>query len=116
MGEVSVVKVSHSGTIVASGDTTKNIYLWDSSTKEIVNNRFVFHSAKVFDIAWSNDDLALVSSSLDCSVILWNVPEKSRTKVLSDVDIDAVLAVSFVNDDKQFLFAGHSCGIRKFGI
>lgn len=116
MSEISVVKVSNNGQLVASGDTTKNIYIWNASSKEVVNNRFVFHSAKVFDIAWSQDDLMLASGSLDHTVIIWSIAEKSRIKVLTDVDIEAILSVRFVNSDKEFIFGGHSCGLRKYAI
>jgi WD40 repeat protein len=80
-----------------------------------VNNRFVFHSAKVFDVSWSSDDLQLVSGALDRSVILWSVPDKSKIKVYSDVDIEVVIAVTFT-DDKEFIVGGHSCSLKRFVI
>jgi WD40 repeat protein len=111
--EVTCIKLSHDGNFVASGDSTKNVFIWKSSTKEIVNNRFVFHSAKVFEIDWSSDDTNLVSASLDRSVIVWDLPSKSKVKVFSDVDVEVVTAVTFVND-KEFICGGHSCGLRRF--
>lgn len=115
LSEVTVIKVSNNGKLVASGDSTKNIYIWDSSSKEIVNNRFVFHSAKIFDVAWSSDDLQLVSGSLDRSVILWSVPDKSKLKVYPDVDIEVVTTVTFTYD-KEFIVGGYSCSLKRFII
>lgn len=115
MGEVSVIKLSHDGKTVASGDNVKNIYLWDSSSKNVTCNRFVFHSAKVYDLDWSSDDSTIVSGSLDRSVIVWSVPEKSKLKIFPDIDTEVVLSVSFIGD-KEFICGGHSCTLRRFII
>jgi WD40 repeat protein len=64
---------------------------------------------------WSPDDNLLVSGSLDRSVIVWNVPEQSRAKVLPDVDYEVVLTVGFVNQ-KEFFCGGHSCALIRFSI
>jgi len=110
--EVSVIKLSHDGNLVASGDSSKNIYIWSSTKKEIVNNRFVFHSAKVNDIAWFEDDTKLASASLDRSAIVWSIADKSRIKTFSDIDVENVIAVSFEND-KEIIVGGHSCCLSK---
>jgi WD40 repeat protein len=112
---VTVIKLSHNGKTVASADNIKNIFLWDPISKGVLCNRFVFHSSKVFDLDWSSDDNLLISGSLDRSVIVWNVPEKSRAKVLSDVDYEVVLAVGFVNE-KEFIVGGHSCAAIRFSL
>lgn len=115
-GEVTIIKLSHDGKLVASGDNKKNVFIWSSETKEITCDRFVYHSSKIYSIDWSSDDTLLASSSLDRSVIIWNIAEKSKVKVFSDVDIEVVYTVGFLNGDKEFVCGGHSCAIRKFII
>jgi WD40 repeat protein len=114
-GEISVLKLSHDEKLVASGDNKKQIMVWSASSKEVVCDRFAFHSAKVYDIDWSADDLSLVSGSLDRSVILWSLPEKTKKKVYPDVDIEVVTSVKFVGDT-EFICGGHSCALRKYQI
>lgn len=93
----------------------KFIYVWNAETKEIVCDRFSFHGSKVFDIDWSSDDSTLISGSLDKSVILWSLPNKSKSKVYADLDIEVVKASKFINDS-EFLCGGHSCAVRKIKI
>ncbi len=107
MSGVSSIKTSHDCKTVASADVTKNIYLWDASSKEITNNRFVFHSSKVYEMDWSSDDKMLISGSLDMSVIVWDVETKERIREIPKADIEVVLTIKFVND-KQFICGGHS--------
>lgn len=75
-----------------------------------------FHNAKIFDLDWSNDSKFLVSGSLDCSVMIWDIENKSRVKNLTNVDGDQINAVSFVNDDKSVVCAGGACVISQFDI
>src|SRR5690606_38474070 len=96
--EVSIIKVSHNGKLVASGDSKKNIYIWSAETGELLIDRFVYHTSKVFDIAWSKDDNLLISGSLDRCVILWSIPEKSKLKIIPDMDSEVVYSVLFLNE------------------
>ena len=115
MNEVSVIKVSHNGNLVASGDSKKNVFIWDSITREVVIDRFVYHTAKVFDISWASDDNHLISGSLDKSVILWSISEKSKVKVFQEVDSEVVYSLTWLND-KEFVCGGHSCVLKKYSI
>ena len=115
MNEVSVIKVSHGGNLVASGDAKKNVFIWDSITREILIDRFVYHTAKVFDISWTSDDNFLISGGLDKSIILWNVSEKTTVRVFQEVDNEVVYTLTWIND-KEFICGGHSCVLKKYSI
>jgi WD40 repeat protein len=111
-----VIKVCNDGTLVASGDNTKSVFVWNSETKDIVIDRFVFHSSKVYDIDWSQDNTKLISCSLDRSVILWSITEKSKMKVFPEMDNEVVYTLCFVNEDKEFVCGGHSCSLKRIII
>jgi WD40 repeat protein len=113
MGEVTVIKISHNEKLVASGDNVKFIYVWNAETKEVVCDRFSYHSSKVFDIDWSQDDNSLISGSLDKSVILWNVANNTKTETFSETDIEVVKVSKFISDS-EFVCGGHCCAIRKY--
>lgn len=112
LGEVCIIRLSHNGKLVASGDNMKYIYVWNSATKEIECDRFTYHSSKVFDISWSSDDSSLISASLDKSVILWNLSTKTKKNVYSELDIEVVKASKFIND-VEFVCGGHSCSVTR---
>lgn len=115
-GEYSIMKISPDNKLIASGDNQRNILIYDSKSKEIVNNRFGFHSAKIFDLDWSSDSKFLVSGSLDCGVMIWNIENKNRVKNLPNVDGDQINSVCFVNNDKSIVCAGGACVISQFDI
>ena len=40
------MKISHDNKLIASGNNQRNILIYDSKSKEILNNGFYFHSQK----------------------------------------------------------------------
>ncbi|OQR79717.1 chromatin assembly factor 1 subunit B-like, partial [Tropilaelaps mercedesae] len=87
---VSVVRFSHTGEILASGDDEANIILWKLQNSlpdgapqlfeggDNKENWQVFkvlrgHIEDVCDLQWSPRDSCLVSGSIDSSTILWDV-------------------------------------------
>lgn len=114
--EITVLRLSNNGNLIASGDSRKNVYVWDPITKEMVISDFIYHTCKVFDIRWAHDDSLLVSGGLDKSIIIWNLEKKSRLKVISGVDNEVVNTVTFGAENKEIFFGGHSCTVKKLLI
>ena len=89
--------------------------MWSLDEKKVICDRFVFHSAKVFDIKWTNDDNYLISGSLDRSCILWDLSKKLKVHVWSNVDNEVINSIAIIND-KEFVCGGHSCTVNKISI
>ena len=116
-GEITVLKLSPDQKLIASGDNLKYIKIWNAETKEIVNDRCDFHSAKIYDLNWSNDNNYLISCSLDYNVIIWKMDNKSKFKEFINVEGDQINSVVFISKDKcDFVCGGNVGSIRKFII
>jgi WD40 repeat protein len=113
---VSTIKSSNSGKIVASADYNKAIVLWDSTTKEVISEAFVFHITRVYSLSWSSDDSLLVSTALDNSAIVWDVLAKKRVRTFAVIDADISLTSSFYINDESFVVGGHNCSPRVISI
>jgi len=80
----AVTRVAYSpcGTMLASGDATKNVVIWDAAAKTVSHKGMEYHQAKISSLAWSQDSKKLVSGSLDTRVIVWDIaggPSKRQT-------------------------------------
>ena len=115
-GEYSIMKLSPDNKYIASGDNQRTILVYDAKSKEIICDRFGFHSAKIFDLDWSSDSNFIVSGSLDGAVMVWNLEKKSRFKYFINVDGDQINAVSFTNEDKDVICAGGACVINQISL
>lgn len=111
-GEFTIMRLSPDGKMVASGDNKKEIYVWDVETKKILVDRYGYHSAKIFDLNWSDDSNYLISGSLDCCVMLWQIDAKKRLKEYQNIDGDQINSVVFIKDHTEFICGGNACTIR----
>ena len=71
-----------------------------------------FHSAKIFDLNWSEDSKFLISGSLDESVMLWKMENKSRLKNYPCIDGDQINSAVIINANNDFVCGGYSCTIE----
>ena len=109
---VSCIKVSPCGKSIASCDYNKSVYILNASTKEVVNDKFNFHTSRVYSVDWSSDSKYLISTSLDNCTIHWDVENVKRLRTFSVLDSDLALTCSYFKDNNSFVVGGHNCSPR----
>lgn len=94
LGIVNKVRYSPDGTMIAAGDSNKEIIVWDVASRKPKYDELCFHSAGVKDLDWSKDSKYLVSGSTDKTIIVWDLENKQRAIALAHQS--GVSAVCFV--------------------
>lgn len=64
--------LSENGNLLAAGESTGKIILYDLSTKSVVTSRWTFHTAQINDIDWLGNDY-IASVSLDTNIYIYSV-------------------------------------------
>ncbi|KAF9458991.1 WD40-repeat-containing domain protein [Collybia nuda] len=77
-GVVSALAFSPDGNLLAAGDSSGRIALFDVKEKKLITSRWSFHSARVNSIAWTPDSLYCASASLDTHVYIWSVAKPMK--------------------------------------
>ncbi|THG96450.1 hypothetical protein EW026_g5385 [Hermanssonia centrifuga] len=75
---VNAVAYSYSGDFIASGSADGCVKVWDTSSGAFFVAEFQGHRDKVKSVAWTRDDLNIISSSDDGSVRTWNMRDMLR--------------------------------------
>jgi|GEM_PF-6031038 len=72
--EIISLAFSHKNGLLATGDTQGKIELYESDTGK---SQLILrgHTGRVFDLAWSSDDLRIASASADFSTIIWTIED-----------------------------------------
>ncbi|CCD13133.1 unnamed protein product [Trypanosoma congolense IL3000] len=78
-GTVACVAFSNDGQLVASGDASRNIFVWSFTDGSVVYRDLVFHTLRVTSLTFAyNSNTRLFSGSMDASLILWDLEAKTR--------------------------------------
>lgn len=98
---VNVVRFSPSGEFLASGDDEGTMFIWELREREQMidppnedenpNKEYWYpvkllrgHLDDIYDICWSRDGNFLVSSSMDNTVIVWDMQKYVKSHIFSD--------------------------------
>ncbi|KAJ6487813.1 WD40 repeat-like protein [Mycena sanguinolenta] len=95
-GVVSALEFSPDGTLLAAGDSSGRIALFDVKEKKLITARWSFHSARVNSLTWTSDSKHCASGSLDTHVYVWSVDNPTRNIALKNAGPGGVNAVLWV--------------------
>jgi WD40 repeat protein len=108
------IDISPDGQMVAVGDTSGLVYLWNISTNQLLAT-FEGHTNWVWSVAFSPDGNTLASSSNDASVRLWDVPSGQCLRVLTE-HTGCVWSVSFSPDGQRFASGSDDRTVRVWNL
>jgi len=108
-GAVTVISYSPDCKYVAAGDSTGKIFVYDASTKALKLNQWVFHSARVNSITWSDDSLYAVSGSLDTNIYVWSVERPMKHVAIKSSHTESVNGVQFLDKNTIVSVGNDSC-------
>jgi WD40 repeat protein len=77
-GATTVLAYSPDGALLAVADAAGKIAVLDAATREVKIAKWVFHTARITCLAWSEDGKHAASGSLDTNVYVWSVDKPMR--------------------------------------
>jgi WD40 repeat protein len=106
---ISIIKVSQDGKLIASGDSYRYIYVFDSETKQEVGC-YPYHQAKIIGLDFSKDSSKLLTTGLDLTVGIADLATKSYKVIHRPNEKD--LTASVFDGEGRFYTTGYDCSIR----
>jgi len=110
-GPLTCIAYSPCGGLIASGDTNREIIVWDAASKSVKVSGWVFHTARVNCLAWSPDSSHVVSGSLDQNLIVWNVASPTTRIIVKNAHNGGVNSVTWL-DNNVVASSGQDCAWR----
>lgn len=85
---VSSVKFSPCGQMVAVGDGSGKIVLYNVEKREIITSRWAFHTSRVTSMAWHRDGDHIATGATDSNIYVYSVrtPSKNLKKLAAHKD------------------------------
>eukprot|EP00850_Spirogloea_muscicola_P011417 SM000071S21041 [mRNA] locus=s71:5779:8092:+ [translate_table: standard] len=80
-GQITTLRYSPDGLMLASGDQNRETVVWHVATRELKMRGMVYHTARVSAVAWSLDSARLATASLDTSILVYEVGRPASAHV-----------------------------------
>jgi WD40 repeat protein len=112
-GDVSALAYSHCGRYLASGDTNREVKVFESQ-KSLVEG-WVYHTSKIMSVAWSPDSLHVASGSVDSAVLVWTPSDPNKRIHLKLAHAGGVRGVVFSNNT-TLLSVGEDCCLKSWSL
>jgi WD40 repeat protein len=109
---VTALAFSPNGQVIASGDSSRLIYLWNSATGEVTRT-LSYHTLRVTSLTFDSAGSLLLSGSVDCAVVLYDT-NSNRKRMQDCAHRGGVSAVTFGRNGELFS-AGADNAIRRWG-
>jgi len=106
--EVTALSFSPSGELLASGDTSKSILVWNMTVDPVcvLTNKLCSHTARVNSLDWLPSGRQLLSASLDQKLFVWDVDKPDKAVVTVTEAHKAGVTGAVVCGDKGFASVG----------
>ena len=108
-GTVSALAFSPDGALLASGDSSGKIVLYNVADRKTVTTRWSFHSGRVNSLAWTADGQHCASGSLDTHVYVWSVAKPMKNIAIKNAGPGGVSAVFWVKDGELASAGADGC-------
>lgn len=113
-GQVLCLALSTDGKYLTSGDTKKNIHVWEAETMKRVKS-FTGHRDGVTSLAFRKGTHQLFSASTDRSVKVWNLDEMAYVETLFGHQ-DSITSIDSMLKDRAITSGGRDGTIRLWKI
>ncbi|GAC94402.1 hypothetical protein PHSY_001973 [Pseudozyma hubeiensis SY62] len=101
--------------LLAAGESSGKIQVYDLATRSLKIAHWVFHSARINDIRFSPDGTHAVSASLDTHVYVWSVKKPMKNIAVKNAHANGAQAVTWLSD-AEFASAGADGVVRTWKV
>jgi len=115
---VSALAFSPDGKLLASGDSSGKIVLFDMKERKILTSRWINHSARINSLSWTSDSQYCASGSLDTHVYIWSVAKPTKSTAVKNAGPGGVNAVLWLEGGKdgRLVSAGADACVRVWDV
>ncbi|WFD36493.1 WD40 repeat-like protein [Malassezia cuniculi] len=95
---VTALAFSPDGTLLAAGESSGKIRVYDVASREVRLTQWVFHSARINAIAWAPDGKHAASASLDTHVFVWSVERPLKHVSVKNAHAGGATGIAWLSD------------------
>ncbi|KAI9762529.1 MAG: WD40 repeat-like protein [Chaenotheca gracillima] len=113
---ISCVAYSHDGTRLAAGTSSGKIIVYDTSSFNVVTDRWSSHNGRVMSIAWNAEGTYAASGGLDTNVFVWSVASPGKRIKAANAHKDGVNGVVWTDGGKKVVSVGADAAVKVWKV
>ncbi|KFY74202.1 hypothetical protein V499_05762 [Pseudogymnoascus sp. VKM F-103] len=98
--KVTALSFSPSGALLAAGNSSGKIVVYDTGSWEVATDRWSAHTARIQSIAWNAAGTHAVSGGLDTNVHVWSLAQPGKRVKAANAHKDGVNGVVWAGEGK----------------
>lgn len=110
---ITALAFSPDGALLAAGEGSGKIRVYDVPRREVRLTQWVFHSARISAIAWAPDGRHAASASLDTHIYIWSVERPMRHVSVKNAHAGGANAVAWLSGTR-LASAGADAALRTY--
>lgn len=114
--QITALSFTPSGSLLAVGNSSGKIVVYDTSSWSIKTDRWSAHTARVTSIAWNAEGTYAVSGALDTHVFVWSLTKPGNRVKAANAHKDGVNGVSWVDGGKQVASVGVDATLKIWDV
>lgn len=114
-GSLTALAYSPDGKWLCSGDSNREIFVWDKASHTIKIEGWVFHNSRVTSLAWNPNSKYIVSGSLDSHLYVWSIAEPKKQTQIKLAHRGGVNSVLWI-DENTVASTGLDCSIKTWTV
>jgi WD repeat-containing protein 1 (actin-interacting protein 1) len=114
--QITALAFSLDGSLLAAGNSSGKIAVYDTSSWDIRTDRWSAHTARVTSIAWNTEGTHAVSGGLDTNVFVWSLKAPGKRVKAPNAHKDGVNGVSWVDGSKKVASTGGDAALKIWDV
>lgn len=114
--QITALSFSKDGSLLAVGNSSGKINVYDTSSWEIKTDRWSAHTARITSIAWNAEGTHAVSGGLDTHVFVWSLAKPGSRIKAANAHKDGVNGVAWVDGGKRVASVGVDAALKIWDV
>ncbi len=114
--QITALAFSPNGTLLAVGNSSGKIVVYDTSSWDVKTDRWSAHTARVTCIAWNAEGTHAVSGGLDTNVFVWSLKAPGKRVKAPNAHKDGVNGVAWVDSGKKVASTGGDASVKLWDV
>lgn len=113
---ITVLSFSQDGALLAAGNSSGKIVVYETSSWEVKTDRWSAHTARVLSISWNAEGSHAVSGGLDTNIFVWSLASPGKRVKAANAHKDGVFGTCWLDGGKKVATAGGDSALKIWDV